>query len=349
MTAQRPTTFLWTGCYTSERGGTGTGIGSVTAGPDGTGPTGTALATPSPSFVAVHPTLPVVYAVGESDQTVGTFRRVGDAGLERMGSDHAAGEAACHVAVDPQGRFLVATCYGDGQVIVFELDDNGSISGRFVAAPSVDPHASGAGPEAEQRSSRAHSSLMLSDGRVMTTDLGHDQLRIWSYHPGRGLEQDAQVTLPLGSGPRHMVELPGGNVAVVSEYSIEVFIAARDHGHYALAFQGPATLEPAAKDDAAAEICLSPDGRFAYTGVRSSNRIGVLAVAADGLALTPVADVPSSGDWPRHHIVVEGLLLVAHERSNEITTFTLDPDTGLPTGAPQSVPSGSPTALILAG
>ena len=34
----------------------------------------------------------------------------------------------------------MAACWGDGQVLLYELDHDGGITGRFQAAPSVDPH-----------------------------------------------------------------------------------------------------------------------------------------------------------------------------------------------------------------
>ncbi|WP_222122981.1 beta-propeller fold lactonase family protein, partial [Staphylococcus epidermidis] len=107
---------------------------------------------------------------------VGAYGRPGGFSLVPAGRDWPAGEAACHVAVDPQGRFVVVTCWGDGQVLLYELDDDGGITARYPAAASL----------VSGRPSRAHASLMLDDGRVMTTDLGHDLLRVWNYVPSQG-------------------------------------------------------------------------------------------------------------------------------------------------------------------
>ncbi len=331
--------LLWTGCYTADGGGRGTGIGALRAGADGTLRwLGVAAAAHSPSFLAVHPALDVVYAVGEAARTVTAYRRSGDFGLEPAGPHWPAGDAACHVAVDPQGRFLVVACWGDGQVLLYELDDDGGISARFAAAASTP-----AG-----RPSRAHASLMLDDGRVMTTDLGHDLLRVWNYVPGQGLRLDHELALPRDSGPRHLVQHPGGSVFVVTEYSVEVAVVQRSPGSgtFSLAGVVPATAAGALPGDSAAEIGLAPDGRHAYVGVRGSNRIGVLAVDAGGGIVRPVADIPSGGDWPRHHLVRNGWLHVAHERSGDVVTYRLDPETGLPGDAVGRVDLASPTALV---
>ena len=337
-----PNELIWTGCYTADGGGRGTGIGALRAGADGKlSWLGVAAAADSPSFLAVHPTRDVVYAVGEAARTVRAYRRSGEFGLSPAGPDWTAGEAACHVAVDPQGRFLVVTCWGDGQVLLYELDDDGGISARFAAAASTVPG----------RSSRAHASLMLNDGRVMTTDLGHDRLRVWNYLPSQGLLLDHEVALPRDCGPRHLVQHPGGSVLVVTEYSIEVAVVqrSRESGIFSLAGVVPATSAGALPGDSAAEIALSADGRHAYVGIRGSNRISVLEVASDGGAPRPVADVPSGGDWPRHHLVRNGWLHVAHERSGDVVTYPLDPENGLPGEAVGRLEVPSPTALVPAG
>jgi 6-phosphogluconolactonase (cycloisomerase 2 family) len=156
------------------------------------------------------------------------------------------------------------------------------------------------------------------------------------------------VVLPRGSGPRHLVQHPGGNVFVVTEYSIEVAVAVLSPGagDFRLGFVGPATAGGALPGDSAAEIALAAGGRHAYVGVRGSNRVSVLEVEAGGTALRPVADVPSGGKWPRHHLVRDGSLHVAHERSGDVVTFFLDAETGLPGVPADRLHVASPTALV---
>ena len=345
--------LIWTGSYTADSGGSGAGIGAVATAADGTLHwLGVAAAADSPSFLAVHPSLEVVYAVAEQARTVRAYRRDGAFGLEPAGPAWPAGDAACHVAVEPSGRFLVVCCWGDGQVLVYELDADGGIVDRTAAAESRDPY--GDAPDAGKRPSRAHAALMLADGRVMTTDLGHDLLRIWNVRSGPGPVLrpvlDHEVVLPQGSGPRHLVQHPGGHVFVVTEYSIEVAVAglSPDSGDFRLGFVGPATTGGALPGDSAAEIALAADGRHAYVGVRGSNRVSVLEVEAGGSVLRPVADVPSGGAWPRHHLIRDGLLHVAHERSGDVVTFPLDPESGLPGTPADRVAVPSPTALVAA-
>ena len=132
--------LIWTGSYTADSGGSGAGIGAVAAAADGTLHwLGVAAAADSPSFLAVHPTLPVVYAVAEHARTVRAYSRAGAFGLEPAGSAWPAGDAACHVAVEPSGRFLVVCCWGDGDVLFYKLDADGGIMDRTAAADRATP------------------------------------------------------------------------------------------------------------------------------------------------------------------------------------------------------------------
>jgi 6-phosphogluconolactonase len=349
--------YLWSGSYTSDAGGSGAGIELLDAAVGRSLESlGTAAEAPSPSFLATHPTAPVLYAVCEAAGVLRAYSVAADASGDRgpalvqLGESWSTGEAGCHVAVDPRGRFAIVTCWGDGRVILFGLDTRGGIVSRTIAPAALDPHAhrNAAYPAlGTARPSRAHSSLILPDGRILTTDLGLDVVRIWTHDPLQGLVRGGSVTLPFGSGPRHLARHRDGRVLVVSEYSVEVFtLAPGDDGGFELVHSTPAIEGGAAEGDAGAHIELSADSTRAYVGVRGSNLIAVLSVDDEGAH--PLEASSSGGDWPRHHLVHDGLLRVAHERSSEITTFALDAATGLIGEPVGSLAVGSPTCLVLA-
>jgi hypothetical protein len=118
-----PASALWSGSYTADSNGHGDGIGALSLNDDGTiARTGTAVIADSPSFIAVSRTAPVVYAALESAQEVRAYAVTGASTLEPLGDAWPAGPAVCHVTVDPLGRYLIATCWGDGTVHAYELD-----------------------------------------------------------------------------------------------------------------------------------------------------------------------------------------------------------------------------------
>lgn len=348
---------LWCGSYTSPNG-EGIGIAllhtpSLASADVAACSVVTAADADSPSFLAQHPTLPVLYAVSEFEGTVQAYRRAGESALEPIGSAWPAGPAACHIFVDPDCRFLVVAAYGDGAVLYFELDAAGLITSRQSAAHSVDPYAAGArhsGAEQVQdaaRQSRAHATAQLPDGRILTTDLGHDLLRVWQIDAETGLVLDQELPLGEGTGPRHLAVHHSGHVYVVTEYSNEVLVIGHNpNGLLEVVDRLSATTLGSQPGDAAAEISLNEAGTRVYVTVRGSNRLSTLAVQADGARLELIGDVDCGGNWPRHHLQRGNWLFVANQLSDEVSVFALDADSGLPSTPLGSIPVGSPTCLI---
>lgn len=140
---------FWVGAYAPDAG-SAEGIGILQAGDVDSvwasgplGMVGTAVAAPgSPSWVAPHPHLDVLYAALESEGTVQAYRRTGKTSLAPLGAPVAAGAAGCHVAVAPDGSFLVASCWGDGRVVRIALDAAGRPSAPVIAAAANDPYGS---------------------------------------------------------------------------------------------------------------------------------------------------------------------------------------------------------------
>jgi 6-phosphogluconolactonase (cycloisomerase 2 family) len=201
--------------------------------------------------------------------------------------------------------------------------------------------------ESAARPSRAHQAVFLPGGLVVTTDMGLDLVRFWTT-AATGLRLRQQVTLPEGSGPRHMVWHPSGHLYVVTELSCEVFVLApAADGTWSVVAGTPfgGTLV----GDAAAELTRSRDGEFLYAGVRGSNTIATLRVRGAGESLARVALVDAGVDWPRHHTVVRDTLLVAGQRSDEVVSLTLDLRTGVPGRVRHRADAPTPTCLLALG
>lgn len=369
-----PNPLFWLGSYTEDAGGSGAGISALRQEDRGTLHPLASSALDSPSFLAAHPTLPVIYAALEFSGTVEALVRRGEFGLVPLGRPLEAGEAVCHLTVTPDGSALIASCYGDGRIVVFALAANGSFAADgVVAAPSNDPYGNplaakaaaeepvdfGDDPFAElalrkavtdaavDRASHAHASLVLPEGRVATTDLGHDTVRVWG-RTGTRLSLSSEIVLPLGVGPRHLVAHPSGHVHVVTEYSNEIFTLARgDDGRWRVVASVRATADSLEDGDNASEISIAASRDQLHVSIRGTNRVATLAITGDGSALRAVADVDSGGNWPRHHAESGELLHVANEKSGEVSSFRLDAR-GVPSKRIGTIETGSPTCLLRA-
>ncbi|MGZ8803916.1 MAG: beta-propeller fold lactonase family protein, partial [Microbacterium sp.] len=145
---------FWLGGYGADEGGSASGIGVLVAGaPDDALAGGqlsfggtAARVDGSPSWLAAHPTQDVVYVAIEDAGVVRAFRRTGETSFAPLGAAVAAGEALCHVAVAPDARSLIASCWGDGRVVRMSLGADGRPSTPVTAQPASDPYDPDAAP-----------------------------------------------------------------------------------------------------------------------------------------------------------------------------------------------------------
>jgi 6-phosphogluconolactonase (cycloisomerase 2 family) len=367
--------IFWLGSYTPGEDGTGEGdgVGVRALGREESGglvPIAH-VESDSPSWVVQHPILPVVYAAEEFSGFVVPFRAAPDGTLTRLGAPVQVGGIVCHLTVASRGDALIASCYGDGRVVVLPLAPDGRLSGTTAELePAVDPHgvptsatlargglllpasvtdpAAPTATDVEPRQSRAHTSRWLSDGRLATTDLGFDLVRFWrrAASPTAPFVLDHEVTLPRGVGPRHLAWHESGHLHVVTEYSIEVFtLRAGDDGRFSVVAGVEATSDGAQDGDSAAELTVVGSREHLHASVRGSNRIATLRIRGDGSELRAVGDVDSGGDRPRHHAEDGGVLHVANEGSGTIDSFEIDERTGVPARRIGRAEVGSPTCL----
>lgn len=363
-------TRFWLGGYSPDMDGAADGIG-VLSGDTGREPTtlayrGTAVQALSPSWLAQHPTLDIVYAALEGEGTVQAFARSGESTLTPLGEPVVAGEAVCHIAVAPDGGSLIASCYGDGRVVRVRLDasgvpvqDGAHKAAAIRAALFGEPDQAASAPvgtgaaasdpyalETEPRISHAHAAQFLPDGRIATTDLGFDLVRIWRPTV-EGLTLDHEVVLPRGTGPRHMVMHPSGHLHVVTELSAEVFTLAPGYdGTWSVVSSTVTAPIARAGADYPSELTRSRDGETLYTALRGINTIAALRVKGSGETVEPFAMTDSGVDWPRHILVHEGLLLTAGQRSDDITVIDLDGRTGAPGAIRHQAPAPAPTHFL---
>ncbi len=298
-------------------------------------PIGPPLRTPAPSFLAVHPRLPIVYAVSEvEDGAVDAFRL--DDGFAPAGRLSTGGCEPCHLAVSPDGRHLACANYGSGSVAVCSIEPDGALGSRTDLVQHT-----GSGPRTDrQEGPHAHQVTVRNDA-VSAVDLGCDAIFHYGLSAdGRLTQRDVTHAEP-GSGPRHLITHPSGWHFVANELASTV-------STYDASFQPvhstPATLVAAEVDNYPSELVLSPDGRFLYVANRGNDSIATFAVGES--SLVPVDEIATGGAWPRHIAVVDDTLLVANQHSGTVTTLHLDRETGVPRNAKAVVEVEGPACIV---
>ena len=319
-----------------------------------------ATATPKPTFMALHPTLPVVYAGNEGDGPAAavsgfSFER-GRATLKPLGTQQTHGNSPCYISVDRTGQLLFAANYGGGSLAAFALDANGAPS---PAASTFSCKESGlcgsSGPVHDRQDGpHLHCVVLSPDNRfVLACDLGDDAILAFPIRPGSTPPLGPPQRLParLGSGPRHLAFHPNGRwLYCIHELDCTVDLytwSSKDGAANAqLVPQSVVHLaNPAATGqtpNTAAEIAITRNGQFLYTCTRGVDQLTSFRIDASTGALTPLQQLSCGGDMPRFFALdrTEHWLLCTNQNSNTITVFTCDPTTGMltPHGS-QSMPS----------
>jgi 6-phosphogluconolactonase len=298
-------------------------------------PTGLRVQTPAPSFLAVHPTLAMLYAVSEVDEgSIAAFRL--DDEFSPVARLATGGAQPCHVAVSPDGWHVAVANYASGSVSVFETDADGGLMRRTA----VVQHA-GSGPvRGRQEGPHAHQ-VILGDDVLHAIDLGTDCIVHYGLSRDGRLERLGASYSRSGNGPRHFVTHPSLRHFVTDELSstVSTFDAS-----FRLVSSIPATLVEPATDNYPSELTLSFDGQFLYVANRGNDSIVTFSVQDDGLK--PLDEVSTGGSWPRHMAIVGDSLLVANQTSGDVTALRLDAASGLPRDPQRVLEIPSPACVL---
>jgi 6-phosphogluconolactonase len=313
----------------------------------------------NPSFLALHPSGRFLYAVNE----VADFKGTRTGAVSAFAVDQATGRLTlvnqqpseganpCHITIDAAGRNALVANYTTGTVAVLPIARDGSLG-----PASAVRRRSGSGPvRARQEGPHAHQIVLDASGRfAIWTDLGTDRVLVDRYTAGAGTLEPNEpdgVGIQPGSGPRHLAWHPAGRVLyLLNELSSTVSALRFDASRGALeVFQTvPARSAGASGQNTAAEIAVSPDGRFLYTSNRGDDDLAVFAIDGATSGLTPVAHVPTGGRTPRNFAIDASgrWLVVANQGSSSIVVFRLDPATGVPAQAGPSVSVPEPVCIL---
>jgi 6-phosphogluconolactonase len=283
----------------------------------------------SPSWIARHPDLPVVYAVAEIDQgRVHAWSIADGIPVTSLGSGHTGGSEPAHLAVDPTGRFLISANYTGGSVSVHRLGPAGEIGER---TDLVDHEAHSDHPRQET----AHPHMVrLSGDQVLIIDLGADAIYRYTVSDEGKLDLEDVIHAPAQSGPRHALHV-GDRLYVTAELSGDVLVY--DHDGQLLQ-----TVAASRKEGHNQPSELTSNGRYLYVANRGPDTVSVFALDADMIRyVTEVA----TGTWPRHIALAGDDLYVANERSHQVMRMRVDPATGIPAHA-ETIEVPSPTCIL---
>ncbi len=284
---------------------------------------------PSPSFVKISPDKKFLYAVQETNTYdnisggVSAFA-ISEVGLKSLNSLSTGGAHPCHIGISSDGKKLAVSNYSGGNLTVFQLDATGSLlaNKQLIDHKALDT----------TKTSHVHSAT-FSNNELFIADLGLDAVKRYKINEnGLAPSEQSSIELTKGDGPRHLTFSSSSDfLYVINEHSSTIAVFKKDENGSYLRIASESTLAPSFEGDSyCADIHLSADGRFLYGSNRGENSIVVFDVNQNTGKLTYKESVGVEGDWPRNFTFdpSEKFLLVANQKSDNITVFSRDAVTG---------------------
>lgn len=294
--------------------------------------------------LALHPNRRFLYAVVRTrdPHEIAAFAVDGGAGTLHLLASVPVPASLVYLTVDPAGRNLLSASYADGEVLVHALSPDGPVQPHPLARlhPDRNPHGINA----------------TADGRfVFVPALGHDQILQYAFDAASGRltpNSPPALAFPRNAGPRHLAFSPDRRQAyALMELSGRIDTLGLDPAAGTLARLDSVPLLPPGKELPpssytpprnsvaggnsptpvmwAADIGLTPDGRFVYASERTNSTISCFrrdpySGRLDFASLHEVEKQPRSfavDPWGKR-------LFVAGEKSGTLGAYAVDAETG---------------------
>jgi 6-phosphogluconolactonase len=323
-------------------------------------PLGIAADTSNPSFLLVHPNHRYLYAVNEDNLFQGRPSGAvsayvidpvnGRLTLLNQVATHSPGP--CHLALDKTNRWLFVANYAGGSVTEFPVQPDGSLgeNSAFIQ------HRGKSLDHERQAAAHAHEVVPSPDNRfLLVPDLGLDEVLSYRLDAAKGTLTPANppfTRIAAGSGPRHLAFHPNGKLVYLANElaaTVGVYDYDAERGHLDALLQ---TISMLPNDytgtKSAAEIVVSPDGKFLYASNRGHDSIAVFAIDPEKGTLTKIDYIATEGRTPRNFALdpTGDFLFAANQDSNNVVVFRRSVFAGKATAAGLTVDVPNPVCVV---
>ncbi|TPQ41009.1 6-phosphogluconolactonase [Bradyrhizobium guangdongense] len=230
-------------------------------------------------------------------------------------------DSMAYVSTDRSGKFLLSASYGGNKIAVNPISADGVAGQPLQVIPT---------------GLNAHAILAAPDNRfVFATNLGSDQVLTFAFNATTGelTPNDPPSTkVPDKSGPRHFVFHPNGKyIYLLHELNGDVAAFAYEAKGGAWDEMQRTTILPQGFNGKpwAADIHITPDGRFLYASERTTSTLTAFKVDPATGKLTTVGSAQTEKQPRGFNVDPSGRYLAAvGELSDSMTVYAIDQTTG---------------------
>jgi 6-phosphogluconolactonase len=304
----------------------------------------------NPSYLSVSNDTKFVYSVSENDKksSVSAFGFNSKSGkLDFINYQNPNGLNPCYIINDENN--VITANYSSGSISVLGKNNDGSIG----EVKQVIQHTGKSINAKRQEAPHAHMVYFSPDKKyVLANDLGTDKVYVYHNNPNSATEVltlKSSIDIKPGSGPRHLIFSKNGKyVYVLQELDGTIISFSYADGILAKVSETSVVASDFKGDIGAADIHISPDGKFLYATNRgTANDILAFKILKKG-KLEFVQRTSTLGKGPRNFNIdpTGNFLLVGHQYTNDIVIFKRDKKTGMLTNTGKKIELCSPVCLV---
>jgi 6-phosphogluconolactonase len=231
-------------------------------------------------------------------------------------------DSMAYIVSDRSGRYLLSASYPGNKLTINPIDANGHIVEKTTQIIPDKP--------------KAHCILVDPTNKYCyATSLGSDTIMEWKFDPASGTlspNGPGEIHTKTGAGPRHMALHPNRRfLYLITETTDAIGVYAIDpaSGQLTELQFVDALLADFKEQPAAADLHVTPDGRFLYGSERKTSTLAGYRIDPEKGALTPIGHFPTEKTPRGFNIDPRGrFLLSVGLDSNAMTVYRIDPQSG---------------------
>jgi 6-phosphogluconolactonase len=231
-------------------------------------------------------------------------------------------DSMAYVSTDRSGKFLLSASYGGNKVAVNPIGSNGVVE-QAAQTIATEPN--------------AHCIITDPTNRyVLHTSLGGDLVYQEKFDAKTGKltpNDPPSISVKAKAGPRHLVFSPNKKfVYLVDELDASIYVFPWDAKTGTLKKETQVTSalpQDFSGKPWAADIHLTPDGKYLYASERTTSTLAAFTVDPKTGALTSIDSYPTEKQPRAFNIDPSGrYLLAVGQLSNSLTTYSIEKKTG---------------------